>query len=168
MIRKILGYLGMVAVAGVLAQTMVTTYYLAQIDHGLNSSLKSTKDLIQIQNSIVHKNQALQGVVNTTQDMAGRLDATLQETNMIDQHIHMINALNAQTLAINHGLVTIGNQSGQTLSNVANNMQQLSQETAGLNNSITRLDQLIQQDRANMDRMKAYADQMNSKTPGVG
>lgn len=168
MVGKVLGYLGMLVIAGVLGQTMVTTYYLAQIDQGLNSSLKSTNNLIQIQNSIVHKNQALQNVVSTTSEMAKQLTATLQQTVIIDQHIHSIDALNADTLAINRGLVTIGNQSGQTLSSVTGNMRQLTQVTQGLNNSITRLDQLIQQDRANMDLMKSYADQMNQKTPGVG
>lgn len=165
MIRKVLGYAGMLVVAALLAQTMVTTYYLAQIDAGLNSSLKSTTGLIQIQNTIVHKNQTLQGVVQTTAEMANRLKGTLSQTELIDENIHNIDALNSDTLAINQGLVNIGNKSGQTLSGVAQNMKQLAQETKGLSNSLTDLNQLITQDRVNMDQMKGYANQMNQKTP---
>lgn len=167
MIGKVLGYLGMLVVAGVLAQTTVTTYYLAKIDAGLHSSLQSTTDLIQIQNTIVHKNQALQGVVLTTQEMSKRLDATLKLTQIVDMHIHSIDALNADTLTINRGLVTIGDNSGQILSKVSTNTGALAQTTQDLSHSMGQLDRLIEEDRANMDQMKAYADQMNQKTPGV-
>ncbi|MCF8563962.1 hypothetical protein LLE49_04325 [Alicyclobacillus tolerans] len=167
MIGKIAGYAGMLVVAGLLAQTMVTTQYLAKIDKGLNSSLQSTSTLVSIEGSIIKKNQALSGVVDTTKQMSKNLNATLAVSQAIDGHIHLIDKYNADTLGINRQLVGLGSSSGQTLQGVSSNMSQLAHATQSLGNSISTLDQLIQQDRKNLDQMKTYADEMNNKTPGV-
>jgi type VII secretion effector (TIGR04197 family) len=166
-IRTLLMYLGMCIVVALLVQQMVTTYYLAKIDVGLNSSLHSTSQLASIQQAIIDKNKALQDVVTTTKAMDGQLGVTLQTTQTIDVHIHRIDDLNVSTLKVNQGLVGLGQQSGSALTTTASSLQQFSESISKLKTYLSQLNQTIQSDVVNIHDMKAQTDTMNSKVPGV-
>jgi hypothetical protein len=166
-VRTVLLYAGMCAVVALLGQQMVTTYYLAKIDTGLNSSLHSTKSLATIESAIIDKNKALRDVTSTTQAMDQQLMLTLSATQTIDTHIHKIDELNAATLKINQGLVQIGQQGGTTLTTTATSLQQFADSISTLKSALAQLDQTIQRDAGNLHDMKAQTDMMNRKVPGV-
>lgn len=166
-VRTLFMYVGMCAVIALLGQQMVTTYYLAKIDTGLNSSLHSTKSLATIESAIIDKNQALKDVASTTQAMDQQLMLTLAATQTIDTHIHKIDDLNGATLHINQGLVQLGQQGGSTLTTTASNLQQFAKSISTLKTSLAQLDQTIQTDASNLHDMKAQTDMMNRKVPGV-
>jgi methyl-accepting chemotaxis protein len=164
---KVLGYVGMTVMAGLLAQTMVTTYYLGKIDKGLTVSLDSTTQLISIQKAIVEKNESLKDVVSTTQAMDQQLQLTLKATQGIRANILRINELNGATLQLNQHMMTSGTASNQSLDSIYTGMTQLKQSTEELYASLDRLNGITQQDRSNLQQMKAYTEQMNRKIPGV-
>lgn len=164
---KILGYLGMTVVIGLLTQTMVTTFYLGKIDQGLYTSLDSTSQLISIQKAVVEKNESLKDVVNTTRDMDQQLQFTLKATQGIRANILKINELNGSTLQFNQNMLASGTESNQSLGSISTGMTQLRQSTEDLNNALARLNQITQQDRSNLQQMKLYTQQMNQKIPGV-
>lgn len=166
-VRTLLLYVGMCAVVALLLQQMVTTYYLAKIDTGLNSSLRSTASLATIESAIIDKNHALRDVVATTQGMDRQLGDTLQATQTIDAHIHKIDDLNGATLQINQGLVKLGQQGGASLTTSAASLRDFSTSMAQLKASLSQLDQTIQSDASNLHDMKAQTDTMNRKVPGV-
>lgn len=168
MIGKVLGTIGVVALFGVLAQTQVTTYYLAKIDIGLNSSLDSTRRLVTVEQAIIDKNKTLGTVIQQTKQMDQQLASTLSETLTIEQHIFRINDLNAASLTINREMAQVGNAGAQTLTDVSDTMSKLNQATLALGNYLASLRQVVLQDRQNMDLMKQYTDEMNQKTPEVG
>ncbi|GAX90290.1 hypothetical protein [Effusibacillus lacus] len=167
MIIKILKYAGMAAVIGLLLQTMFTTYYLAKIDSGLNASLDSTAKLIEVQKVIIEKNGALQEVVETTKQMDQQLLVSLEATKTIHSNIEQINKWNYQTLVLNRNMMGIGAESDRSLQDISSGMSQLKQSTAKLNRSLARLKELVRQDRANLELMKQYTDEMNRKVPEV-
>lgn len=167
MIGKILGYTGLVAVIGLLLQTMATTYYLGKINSGLNTSLQSTSQLISIQNAVIEKNQSLHDVIATTKAMDQQLQTTLQTTQGIRSNILKINEINAATLEVNGRMAVSGSNSNQSLEGISTGMGQLRQSTEALYNSLVKLNELTGRDRANLHQMKAYTDQMNQKVPGV-
>lgn len=167
MFLKILGYLGMAVAAGLLVQTMVTTYYLAKIDSGLNTSLDSTGSLITIQEAIIDKNHAVKDVITTTKQMDKQLEGTLAVTQGIRTNIKLINDFNAATLDLNQNMVTSGSASGQSLQTISSGMGQLKQSTEQLFNALVNLNQITTQDRNNLRQMKSYTEQMNNKIPGV-
>lgn len=168
MMGKVMGYVGMTVVVGLLAQMMVTTYYLGKINVGLSDSLDSTKRLIGIQQSIIEKNKALEQVVNTTKEMDTQLVSTLAVTNSIRTNILKINELNGATLQLNRNMEVFAGQSGVSLQAIAKSTGQLQTSTQSLHDSLTKLYRYIDRDRANLQQMKAYTDQMNAKVPGVG
>ncbi|HEU4963855.1 MAG TPA: hypothetical protein VFV52_08385 [Bacilli bacterium] len=164
---KIMGYLGMTVVIGLLAQTLVTTFYLAKIDAGLRASLDSTERLVGVQEAIIGKNQALQQVVSTTQAMDRKLTQTLQATQAVHGNISRINELNAVSLQLNQGMVQLGASSGADIEGIASGMRQLHEATSDLKASLAKLGQWTEQDRGNLDKIKAYTEQMNRRIPGV-
>jgi hypothetical protein len=168
MVGKVLGTIGVVALFGVLAQTLMTTYYLAKIDIGLNSSLDSTRRLVAVEQAIIDKNKTLGTVIRQTEQMDSQLGQTLQQTLTIEQHIFRINELNAATLTINRNMAQVGGTGAQTLADITNTMTNLNQATLSLGNYLMALRQVVMQDRQNMDLMKQYTDEMNQKTPEVG
>jgi septal ring factor EnvC (AmiA/AmiB activator) len=167
MVGKVLGTIGVVALFGILTQTLVTTYYLAKIDIGLNSSLDSTRRLVSVEHAIIDKNKALADVIQQTAHMDQQLQTTLETTQTIEQHILRINDLNAATLTINRRMAAVGAAGTRTLSDVSSAMASLNQATMSLGNYLAVLRQVVMQDRANLDLMKQYTDEMNQKTPGV-
>lgn len=167
MLVKVLGYVGMAAVVGLLVQTMATTFYLAKIDQGLSTSLDSTSQLITIQQAIIEKNQSLQDVINTTHQMDSQLLLTLKATQGIRTNILQINQLNGASLELNQGMTVSGKESNVSLGSISAGMAQLKQSTEQLYNSLARLSQFTKQDSANLHQMKLYSDQMNQKVPGV-
>jgi hypothetical protein len=168
MIGKVLGTIGVVALFGVLVQTLVTTYYLAKIDIGLNSSLDSTRRLVAVEQAIIDKNKTLGTVISQTQKMDQQLGQTLQETLTIEQHIFRINELNGATLTINRSMAQVGSAGARTLADIGSTMAGLNQATLALGNYLAALRQVVIEDRRNMDLMRQYTDEMNAKTPEVG
>lgn len=164
---KVLGYVGMTVVVGLLVQTMVTTYYLGKIDKGLNTSLDSTTQLISIQKAVVEKNASLTDVINTTRAMDQQLQLTLKATQGIRANILRINELNGATLQLNQNMLASGTESNQSLASISSGMNQLKQSTEDLYTALARLKQITQQDRSNLQQMKTYTQQMNQKIPGV-
>lgn len=165
--RKWLYYLGTIVLLGFLVQQMVTTYYLAKIDGGLHSSLRSTARLGTIQTEIIHKNQSLHNVLAATQDISGQLQLTLKETQIIDGNIHQIDNLNLATLRVNQVLTGLGSQGQNTLGAIAASMQTLQQKISSLSGPLSQLDDTIHSDRSLLHDMRAQTDRMNAKVPGV-
>jgi uncharacterized protein YoxC len=164
---KLLGYLGLAGLIGLLIQTMVTTYYLSKIDTGLTVNLQTTKQLIGIEHAINEKNKALQEVASTATQMDLQLNGTLQTTKEIHANINQIDQLNDATLQANQSMVTLGAQTGQTLNGISQNMEQLKQSLEALSDSLSKLYDWTNQDRNNMAQMKQATDNMNQKVPGV-
>jgi predicted dinucleotide-utilizing enzyme len=159
---------GVTAVACiVLVQQVATTVYLAKIDYGLRSSLQSTHQLAEIQNSIIEKNNALNGLASTARQMNRQLGATLVVTEQIDVNIGAINHLNKATLDINQTLVSTGQHSHTNLTGVAQQLAKLNQSISAISQSIGGLDSILASDAAALNDMKLQTDRMNSKVPGV-
>ncbi len=159
---------GVTAVAcAVLVQQVATTVYLAKIDYGLRSSLQSTRQLAEIQKSIIEKNNALHGLASTAREMNQQLKSALAVTQQIDQNIGAINRLNKATLDINQTLVTTGRHSNENLTGVADQLARLNQSIAAISQSIGGLESILASDAAVLHDMKLQTDRMNSKVPGV-
>jgi hypothetical protein len=165
MLSKLLGFLGLLVLVGLLVQTMITTYYLGKIDKGLRSSLQSTENLLAIQQSIVSKNEKLQEVIATTKAMDGQLTATLQATQSVHRNISEINRLNRSTLDINQNMLVLSNSSGQGLQGIAAGMGQLKKSTGDLLQSLTGLSKWVGQDHGNLTKMRDYTESMNQRLP---
>jgi prefoldin subunit 5 len=151
----------------VLVQQVAVTVYLAKIDYGLRSSLQSTKQLAQIQSSIIEKNKALKELSATARLMTQQLGDTLAVTEQIDKNIATINHLNQATLDINQLLVSTGGHSNTNLNGVADQLAKLNQSIAAISQSIGGLESILASDAATLHDMRVQTDRMNSKVPGV-
>jgi len=167
MIGKVLGYVGMAVLFGVLVQTMVTTHHLMRIDQGLQESLDSTERLVGIQEAIIEKNDALAGVVETTNAMDEQLRATLGATKQVHANIREINALNGATLELNEGMAVLTAETGDGLEEVAGGLQTLQGSTVELRKALEQLGVLIREDRSRISKIRGYTEEMNRKVPGV-
>ena len=167
MIMKVLGYVGMALVIGLLVQTMMTTYHLMRIDSGLKESLESTERLVEIQEAIIEKNDALAGVVETTKKMDAQLQATLGATKQVHANITQINELNAATLEVNKGMAVLGAHTGTGLQDVSGGLGTLNSSVNELKKALEELGLLIRDDRSNLAKIRSYTEQMNRKVPGV-
>lgn len=164
---KLASYIGMVVTLGILVDLMTTTFELARVDKGLNSSLTSTSQLVSIEQAVTKKNAALPGVLKTTDEMNGQLRGIESTTASTRKNIDLIAALNAGTLQLNVEQAAIASNSGKALGAVITDLAQLERATSSLGTELGTLDHVVQQDRANLDQMKSDTATMNQKTPGV-
>ncbi len=164
---KLVSYIGMVVALGILVDLMTTTFELARVDKGLNSSLQSTSQLVSIEQAVTKKNAALPGVLKTTEQMNGQLKGIASTTAATRNNINLIASLNAGTLQLNIEQAAIASNSGKAIGAVIQDLAQLQKATSSLGKELASLDHVIQQDRANLDQMKSATATMNQKTPGV-
>lgn len=164
---KVGSYIGMIVTIGILADLMTTTFELARIDKGLNSSLSSTSQLVSIEQTVTQKNQALGGLLKTTQQMSKQLGGLADTTSGIHQNISEIGQLNADTLKLNIEQESIAANSGQTLGQVIASLTSLEHATQSLSTALSGLDRVIQEDRSNLDQLRSATRTMDQKTPGV-
>ncbi|MDQ0189615.1 hypothetical protein JI721_09030 [Alicyclobacillus cycloheptanicus] len=164
---KIGHYIAMIVTIGILADLMTTTFELARVDKGLNTSLRTTAQLVSIEQAVNQKNAALAGVLRTTKQMSSQIATLEQAAAATRRNIVSIDQLNADTLKLNTEQQAISTNSAQALGKVIGGLTSLEKATASLGQSVSALDKVIQQDRANLDALKADTDTMNRKTPGV-
>jgi hypothetical protein len=166
-IVKILGYVGMGVLVATLAVTVHSTIALAQVDMGLNRSLDTTAKLATIEQSIIQKNRALAGVIQTATSMSGRLATTVRATQGIDTNIHSINRLNKLTLRENKQMVKSTAASEQTLKAIATHAKGLKSYIEALNQYLSTLEQTTSSDKTNLAAMERDTNTMDQKVPGV-
>lgn len=167
MVRKIIGYAILIGLVGALCVTGLTTISLYNIDRSLTSSLSSTRQLVAVQRAIIEKNSALGDVVSTTESMGTTLSNTLHSTQSIRNQIHLIDRLNEETLFVNQTMSRHGVKSSQQLSLIHSNLATLTSSMSSVYDTLNRLNQIISNDKSNLDRIHGDADEMNQKLPGV-
>ncbi|MCL6453774.1 MAG: hypothetical protein K6T78_09225 [Alicyclobacillus sp.] len=158
---------GMVVVAGLLAVTVPTTVSLARIDRGLQSSLQTTQELARVQSGVIENNRSLGPLLRAAQQMQRNLVQTQQVTEDLNRNIATIDQLNAATLRINQAIAGGAHGSANNLQAIASNLKSLDAATASLAKTLRSLDQLVAEDETGLAAMRAAADEMNAKVPGV-
>ncbi|QQE78287.1 hypothetical protein [Alicyclobacillus sp. SO9] len=169
--RRLLQVLGYVVLGGmtvVLAQTVMTTVNLVRVDSGLNSSLQSTRQLVQVNHAIIRNNKALPAVVKESQQAAIQLQTTLQATQKVAQNIQAINHLNSETLAVNQQIAQTGNNNAKSLQQVVDSTKALKSSLQQVQQNLQTLKSITDADKRYLSSMRQSANTMNKKTPGVG
>ncbi|MCL6516256.1 hypothetical protein [Alicyclobacillus sp.] len=166
-ILRVLGYVASAGLAALLAQQVVTTYYVARIDAGLRTSLNATRQLGDIQAAVIEKNGALKQMQSTSDAALAQLRATLQVTQAIDQNITQIDQLNASTRQINDQLAAAGRTGQATLGDIAGTLAQLKDTLGQLGPHVGDLQQMVRADAGNLADMREQVHQMDQKIPGL-
>jgi uncharacterized protein YoxC len=163
--KRVLKVVGVVVVAGLLAQSMIMTAYLKKLDSALNQNLDTANQLLQAQRDIKNKNAVLNDMADSTQVLSQRLDVALAKTQTISSLITQLLAINAKTKQVQDQLVVL-------LKNNANTMQTINQSIGGLKSNtsqlaaqIEQLQAIVRMDSASLQSVAASAAEMNKKLP---
>ncbi|KPV41977.1 hypothetical protein [Alicyclobacillus ferrooxydans] len=167
MLGKVVSSVGAVVVLGLLGMTVPTTVRLSQLDVGLRSSLHSTSQLVDVESAIIQNNKSLTTLMNTANSMNQTLRTTNQTTGQLEQNIALINKLNEQTLQINDSIGGQTKAGAAHLASIAASLHQLDGSMTNLEQTLSALGGMVQQDVGNMNQMKQAVHSMNSKVPGV-
>ncbi|MCI0183774.1 hypothetical protein [Sulfoacidibacillus ferrooxidans] len=167
MFLKIIGIIGILAVCGGLGLTIPTTIQLAKIDTSLNRSLRSTEQLVAVQQAVVQKNKNLDQVLTLTKQLNASLLPTVTTTSQLEKNIADIDELNQVTLHTNDEMKSSSSISGQNLGDIADYMQSLLRSINTLATSVHSLNQVVASDQTNLDQMRTATAQMDQKVPGV-
>lgn len=164
---KVLGYVILGGMTVALAQTLMTTVNLVRVDSGLNSSLKSTRELVQLNHAIIHNNQSLPQVVKESKQASHQLKTTLLATNKVAQNIKAINKLNSKTLGLNQEIAHSGTNNAQSLQQIVDSTKALKSSLQQVKQNLQTLKSITDADRQYLNSMRQSANTMNKKTPGV-
>ncbi|MDP9727727.1 hypothetical protein FY534_12825 [Alicyclobacillus sp. TC] len=158
---------GTVAILAVLGVMLPTTVQLTRLNLGLNSSLRSTQQLVIAEQEIVTKNKSLPLLVQTAEKMTQRIEATVTETGAIHDNIVRINQLNSDVLAMNQAMMSPTGESAATLAKVNANLLAITEAAQQMQQSVASLDQVLGQDASNLSQIETATQTMNQKVPEV-
>ncbi|GGE27128.1 hypothetical protein GCM10011571_31680 [Marinithermofilum abyssi] len=167
MIRKAFSILGILLLSGVLINGITMTQHLKKIHAGLEDNLVSIQKLNQVQAAIIHKNEEINKMVSTVDNINKGLDQTIDRTNKTLALLTQVVDLNADSLRLNNDMIGYSSNSKNKISTLNQSLKELSPYMTQLDNMLKNLSKTAQEDQKHMNELLKSTESLNNKTPGV-
>ncbi|MFC4766563.1 hypothetical protein [Effusibacillus consociatus] len=164
-LKSVLSTIGTVVVAGLMIQSIVMTSTMKKLDTGMNENLKSTKQLLSVQQEIQEKNNVLNQSLQTTKALNDKFGESVAKAQQIDSLVAQVVAANSQIMQLNQQNVGLTGASGQQLTKIKQTLTQLLESNNTLKNYLSQLKQTTDSDVYWLGEIKKSSDNLNRKMP---
>ncbi|MBA4494501.1 hypothetical protein ACFO25_18825 [Paenactinomyces guangxiensis] len=167
MFRKALSIFAMLLLSGLLINGMTMTQQLKKIHASLEDNIESIEQLNRVQASIIQKNNELNQMVTTLEQIDQGLTETTNKTNRTLSFLSSVVDYNADTLHLNNQMVNFSMQSKQQIHDVQSALSELSPSLTKLDQMLKQMSTMATKDKQHLDQILKSTKNLNSKTPRV-
>ncbi len=165
MIKTIAAGLGLLALAGLTAQSGTLAWKLWRLNHSLSQNLQDANQLVAVEHDMQMKNRALRNMLVVTQGLSTSLGALNHHAGAITTEVGSLQRINQQTNAREASIVTASAAARLAAAGVNSHVLDLIQSGQDLKNSLLSLATISQQEVQVMRTLMANARAIEKKTP---
>lgn len=167
MTGQILKIVGAVLLGAVVAGSALITRYLTLLENGIRRDIEAVDKIVAVEWEIQQQNDVLTDMVATAERIGAGLDGVLATTERIHGSVVAVGASNRATLALNMKLESDNAAAARELSRVVASLQAMNQSTNAINQYLSQLAGVVDDELDALSAIAANTARMNLKTPEV-
>jgi chromosome segregation ATPase len=164
---KFLKILSILALSGLLINSITMTQQMKKIESSLEDNLESIQKLNQVQASIINKNKELGQMIITLDQLDKNLDDVIGKTGKTLTLLTEVVNYNSGSLALNEEMENSSKTAGAQISAVNSSMSKLSPYLSDLDQLLKQLAATAKKDEQHLNDIYHSTKELNQKTPGV-
>jgi hypothetical protein len=164
---KFLKILSILALSGLLINSITMTQQMKKIESSLEDNLESIQKLNLVQASIINKNKELGQMIITLDQLDKNLDDVIGKTGKTLTLLTEVVNYNSGSLALNEEMENSSKTAGAQISAVNSSMSKLSPYLSDLDQLLKQLAATAKKDEQHLNDIYHSTKELNQKTPGV-
>jgi methyl-accepting chemotaxis protein len=164
---KFLKILAILALSGLLINSITMTQQMKKIESSLEDNLESIQKLNLVQASIINKNKELGQMIITLDQLDKNLDDVIGKTGKTLTLLTEVVNYNSGSLALNEEMENSSKTAGAQISAVNSSMSKLSPYLSDLDQLLKQLAATAKKDEQHLNDIYHSTKELNQKTPGV-
>lgn len=167
MLKKTFSILAVLLLSGLMINGITMTQQLKKIHASMEANIEALEELNQVQGGIIEKNQELNHMLTTLEQIDQGLTDTKGKTERTLSLLSTVVDYNADSLRLNNQMVRSSNLSKQQIHTLQSALSELSPYLKDLNQMLKQLAVTAGRDQQHLTQILKSTETLNSKTPGV-